>query len=148
MGKRPVIGGQAVMEGVMMRSGAAWSLAVRRADGSIVVERHPWMSLTRHPLLRTRFVRGFPTLVETLVNGIRALNRSTFHAVQDEAETDLKNWQLVLTLVFSFVIAIGLFVVAPHLLTMGLVWFGWSGDVEGIAFHVWDGIFKLGIFLG
>ncbi|MDR2695152.1 MAG: DUF1385 domain-containing protein, partial [Deltaproteobacteria bacterium] len=64
------------MEGVMMRHGSAYALAVRHPDGTIVAERRPWFSLTRAPCLSKPFVRGFPILIETLVNGIKALNRS------------------------------------------------------------------------
>ena len=141
------VGGQAVMEGVMLRNGPVYALAVRQPDGSIVVERRPWFSLTNHFLLRQPFVRGFPTLLETLVNGIKALNRSAeFCANQDEEE--LKPWHLTLMLFVSLLFAILLFVVAPHLLTMGMAWLGLSADVEGFSFHVWDGLFKLAIFMG
>ena len=67
----PLVGGQAVMEGVMMRNGDVYALAVRTADGNISVENRPWFSLTRSELLKKPFLRGFPTLIETLVNGAR-----------------------------------------------------------------------------
>lgn len=142
----PVVGGQAVMEGVMMRNGAVYGLAVRRADGVICARRYPWFSLTEVTWLRKPFVRGFPVLVETLVNGVKALNRSVEAAAQGEGE-ELSGWQLTLTLAAALLMAVGLFVLAPHLLSVGMLWLGLGGDVEGLSFHVWDGFFKCCIFV-
>ncbi|MBQ7617973.1 MAG: hypothetical protein IJS50_03780, partial [Desulfovibrio sp.] len=74
--KRPLVGGQAVMEGVMMRNDDVYGLAVRRQDGSIVACRRPWVKIFNYSFCRIPFVRGFPILVETIYNGIGALNRS------------------------------------------------------------------------
>lgn len=70
------IGGQAVMGGLIMRNYERYVLAVRNSGNEIVVERHTWYSLSKHPVLRKTFIRGFPILLETLINGIKALNRS------------------------------------------------------------------------
>ena len=123
----PLVGGQAVMEGVMMRNGDVYALAVRTADGNISVENRPWFSLTRSELLKKPFLRGFPTLIETLVNGIKALNLSAERSTEGTGE-ELKDWQLVLTLIVSLLFA--------------------GGDVEGFSFHIWDGLFKFLIFIG
>ena len=143
----PLVGGQAVLEGVMMRNGDVYSLAVRLPGGTISVETHPWFSLTRHPFLKRPFVRGFPTLIETLVNGIKALNRSAECSAGEEGE-EIQGWHLVLTMVVSLALALGLFVVVPHLLSMLMNWLGLGGDVDGISFHFWDGLFKFLIFIG
>ncbi len=135
------------MEGIMLRHGNTYALAVRRPDGSILVERRPWFSLTNNAFMRQPFVRGFPTLLETLINGIKALNRSAEHSVNQEEE-ELKPWHLALILCVSLLFAMLLFVVAPHLLSMGMNWLGYGGDVEGFSFHVWDGFFKLLVFIG
>ena len=127
----PLVGGQAVMEGVMMRNGDVYALAVRTADGNISVENRPWFSLTRSELLKKPFLRGFPTLIETLVNGIKALNLSAERSTEGTGE-ELKDWQLVLTLIVSLLFAVGLFVVVPHLLSIIMNWIGLGGDVEGI----------------
>lgn len=142
------VGGQAVMEGVMMRNGDRLAIAMRRPDGEIVAESRPWFSLTRTDFLRKPFVRGFPILVETLINGIKALNRSAEEAVEGETGEELKPWQLFLTLCASVGLAIGLFVVVPHLFSLGMKYLGLGGDVEGLSFHIWDGFFKFAIFLG
>lgn len=145
----PLVGGQAVMEGVMMRNGDTYALAVRMPDGSINVETRPWFSLTNNWLLKKPFLRGFPTLVETLVNGIKALNRSAEWSVEGEKDGgELQGWHLFLLVIVSLLLAVGLFVVAPHMLSLGMKWLGLGGDVEGFTFHLWDGLFKFAIFIG
>lgn len=141
------IGGQAVMEGVMMRNGPVYALAVRHPDGSIAVESRPWFTLCRFKWMKKPFIRGFPVLLETLVNGIKALNRSAEQASAGEAEK-MEDWHLILTLCMALCMAIALFVITPHLMSMGMQWLGLGGDVEGLSFHLWDGLFKLLIFVG
>jgi len=141
------VGGQAVMEGVMMRNGDVYALAVRRADGGISARRYPWFSLTRRPWLKKPFVRGFPVLLETLVNGIRALNRSV-EAVACGAEEEISGRQLAGTLALALLMAVFLFVAVPHMLSLGMLWLNMGGDVEGLSFHIWDGFFKCCIFMG
>ena len=86
-------------------------------------------------------------LIETLVNGIKALNLSAERSTEGTGE-ELKDWQLVLTLIVSLLFAVGLFVVVPHLLSIIMNWIGLGGDVEGFSFHIWDGLFKFLIFIG
>lgn len=143
----PLVGGQAVMEGVMMRNGDTYAVALRRADGSIDVQCRPWFSLTNNPVLRQPFLRGFPILIETLVNGIRALNHSAALVASEDGE-ELSGWSLFLTICLSLALAVGLFVVAPHLLSLLMKELGLGGDVEGLSFHLWDGLFKFVIFVG
>lgn len=141
------VGGQAVMEGVMMRKAGRLAVAVRKQNGEIVVETWPWFSLiTRFPVLKRPFLRGFPVLVETLYNGIKALNYSAGQAVDEEEE--LKPWHLALTMVAALALALGLFVVLPHAFSYGMELLGLGGDMTSLSFHAWDGLFKLAIFLG
>lgn len=141
------VGGQAVMEGIMMRNGPAYALAMRAADGGIVAERRRWYSLTSGDFFKKPFVRGFPLLVETLVNGIKALNRSAeFVAPEENGKTS--DAQLALTLLIALALAVGLFVAVPHLLALGMNALGLGGDLERLSFHLWDGFFKFAIFLG
>ena len=144
----PTVGGQAVLEGVMMRNGDAYALALRRPDGEIVARRLPWFSLTRHPWLKKSLsCAASPVLIETLVNGIKALNRSAEQQAEG-SEEELKGWHLVLTLLLSLAVAVGLFVVVPHLLSLLMQWLDLGGGVEGLTFHLWDGLFKCLIFMG
>jgi uncharacterized protein YqhQ len=146
MAARVTIGGQAVMEGVMMRNGDAYALALRRADGVIAALRLPWFTLARGRL-KSPFLRGFPTLIETLVNGIKALNKSAVESAEGEGE-DIKGWHLVVTLIVAVGMAMLLFVVVPHLFSLGMQWLGFGGGVENVTFHLWDGLFKFLIFIG
>lgn len=141
------VGGQALMEGIMLRHGSRLALAVRKPDGQIVAKVIPWFSLTKSPTFKKPFLRGFPTLMETLVNGIKALNLSASVAAEEDG-AELKPWQLALTLTFSVGLALLLFVVVPHLITIGFNNLGISSDVDRLSFHLWDGLFKFIIFVG
>ncbi|MBO4313120.1 MAG: DUF1385 domain-containing protein [Desulfovibrio sp.] len=135
------------MEGVMMRNADGYGLAVRRADGTIVATRRAWVEILKSPWLRVRGLRGFPVLVETLYNGIGSLNRSVALAGEGEGE-DLSRWQTMLSMLLAVVMALALFVVTPHLLSVVMYWLSAGGDVDGLSFHLWDGFFKVCIFLG
>ena len=144
------VGGQAVIEGVMMRAKDTLAIAIRKADGEIVTEVRPWFTLVRHPWLKKPFLRGFPVLMETMVNGIKALNFSAIQAAEDDDEEggELTTWHLVLTMALALGAALGLFVVLPHFLSVGMEQLGLAGDVDSLSFHVWDGIIKMVVFVG
>jgi len=83
------VGGQAVLEGVMMRSPASFAVAVRDVHGQIVLREAPWQSLSaRVGLLRWPFLRGSVVLLESMVNGISALNFSARVAMVGEEEKE------------------------------------------------------------
>lgn len=146
-GESLAVGGQAVMEGIMMRNGGRLALAVRKPDGVIIVQNRPWHQMFTAALFKKAGVRGFPILMETMVNGIKALNSSAELAVQADGE-ELKPWQLILTLGVAIGLALVLFVVIPHLLTLGLEFLSLSGSVENLSFHLWDGLIKFSLFIG
>ncbi|HJD97590.1 DUF1385 domain-containing protein [Mailhella massiliensis] len=143
----PLVGGQAVMEGVLMRNGASCALAVRRPSGTIAVESRLWRSVGPKGLRAVRFLRGFPVLVESLANGIRALNRSA-DLSGDEDSGPMTRGEVALTLLMAFGAAVALFVAAPHLLALFMQYLGLSGGMQGFSFHIWDGIFKFLMFIG
>lgn len=143
----PPIGGQAVLEGVMMRNGDIYALAVRQTDGRICAERRRWKSFLVRPWLRLPFVRGFPILLETIWNGIQALNRSAAIYENSDSSSQPGFWNIVFSVVLAFLVAVALFVVAPHLLSLLMLFFGIGGDVEGFTFHLWDGLYKCLIFV-
>jgi uncharacterized protein YqhQ len=134
------IGGQAVLEGVMMRGPSAWSVAVRKPDGDIAEVNRPITSvLLRHRWLRIPVVRGVIALGESLAIGFRALAISANYAANEEGEdgevqTELTRGQLL----FAFGIAIGfallLFKVSPALITnwLPIESTGWFVIVEGV----------------
>ncbi len=141
------VGGQAVLEGVMMRANDRLAVAVRLPDGNIGARSMPWFSLTRLPLLQKPFLRGFPILIETMVNGIKTLNLSA-QLAGTEDEGEIKSWHLALTLLFSIGMALVLFVVLPHLFSVGMQALGVSGGLNSLSFHAWDGLFKFALFIG
>lgn len=141
------VGGQAVMEGIMMRNGDLLALAVCKPDQQIVAVRLPWSTCFKGEFVRRRWVRGFPVLVETLINGVKALNLSAELAAEAEGDP-IKPWQLAVTLAVAVGLALLLFVVVPHLLTIGLNLLSISGGVEGLSFHLWDGLIKFAMFIG
>jgi uncharacterized protein YqhQ len=125
-------GGQAVLEGVMMRGPAVWSVAVRTPSGEVVeVTKAVSSPMQRHRIWRLPVIRGVVALGESLAIGFRALAISANYAMQEEPEegadgvvgepaevsTEISRWQII----FSFVIAIGfalaLFKVGPALIT-------------------------------
>jgi len=138
------VGGQAVLEGVMMRSPRALAVAVRLPNGSVVLKDEPFTSLTaRYPLLKRPFLRGPVILVEALVTGIRALSFSAQAALEEEEE-QLGWGSLLLTLGGAFVLAFVLFGFLPHWLS-GLVgsWLGRPLTTAHFSFHLIDGVIKL-----
>ncbi len=145
------IGGQAVLEGVMMRGPTAWALAVRKPDGDIAEMNRPISSaLARHRWLRAPIIRGIVALGESLAIGFRALAISAQYAAPegDEVGEDGKPVQTELTrtqLIFAFAIAIGfaimLFKVSPALITNWL-------PIEGTSwFVIVEGVIRVAIFI-
>ena len=132
----PLVGGQAVMEGVLMRNGASYALAVRRSSGSISQSSAAW---GRRDCVPCAFCADSPILVETLSNGVRALNRSADLSMGDDDSSPMSRGQVALTLLMALGAAVLLFVAAPHLLALGMEELGLSGDMNGISFHLWDG---------
>ncbi|MBQ4615275.1 MAG: DUF1385 domain-containing protein [Mailhella sp.] len=136
------------MEGVLMRNGASYALAVRRPSGALSVEKRVWRTMGSEGLRARKFLRGFPILVETLSNGIRALNRSADLSCGDDDARPMSRTETALTMLFALAMAVLLFVAAPHALALGMQWLGLGGGMEGFSFHVWDGLFKFVMFIG
>jgi uncharacterized protein YqhQ len=141
------IGGQAVLEGVMMRGPAHWSLAVRKPDGEIAEVNRPISSLmARHWFFRLPVVRGVIALGESLGIGFRALAISANYAAQQEDEegevsTELTRGQLILAFAVAIVFALLLFKVTPALLT------NWLPIETTGYFVVVEGLIRVTIFV-
>jgi uncharacterized protein YqhQ len=141
------IGGQAVLEGVMMRSPSTWAVAVRRNDGGIAeVVRDISSPMARRRIWRLPVIRGVVALGESLAIGFRALAISANYAAQEEGDegevhTEITRGQII----FSFAIAIGfalmLFKVGPALLT------SWLPIDDTGAFVVVEGIIRVAVFI-
>jgi uncharacterized protein YqhQ len=142
------IGGQAVLEGVMMRGPRNWAVAVRTPTGDIAhVARSIDPLAARHWSLRLPIVRGVVALGESLTIGFRALGVSASYAAQEEAEgyeepAELGRW----TLAFAFLVAIGfavmMFKVGPALLADLLP------ISNGDLFVLVEGLIRVAVFIG
>jgi uncharacterized protein YqhQ len=162
------IGGQAVIEGVMMRSPNAFVVAVRKPDGSIRLRRDQWFGLSNKlSFLKKPLIRGVLVLIETMANGIVSLNYSANIAMDEEnkktaiakgvSESDYEKnkkskekvgFETFLSIAFSFAFGIGLFVFLPHALTALIEKYsGAKWDLQSYQFHAIDGTIKAFIFL-
>lgn len=116
-------GGQAVIEGVMIRGRENFGLAVRREDGSVELHHEPLSSFYNGRPRRWPLVRGFLTLLETMLLGIKALQLSANMAAMDrdpDAEEGIPGWVMASTLGISLVFGIGLFFITPLLIAWSL----------------------------
>lgn len=138
------VGGQAVIEGVMMRAPEAWSIAVRRPDGVIESTRRELPGFVAHSRWRkVPFIRGILVLGESLSLGFRALSWSAQKA-GDEEEGELRKRDIVFAMTFGIAFFVAVFIVAPLLVANAaepLV-----GD-SSIAFNIVDGLVRVGLFL-
>jgi uncharacterized protein YqhQ len=140
-------GGQAVLEGVMMRGPSNWSVAVRKPDGEIAhVSRGIESAMKRQRLARLPVIRGIFALGESLAIGFRALAISANYAAQEEGDDgevakELSRGQLIFAFVIAIGFAIALFKVTPALLTNLLP----IDDTSG--FVVVEGLMRVTIFI-
>jgi len=113
MNKKVQYGGMAVIEGVMMRGPEKIAVAVRKTDGNIEVEKEPVSNLpVRYPFLKWPFLRGTYVLIDSMVVGMRMLNKSANMSLNEEEE-ELSAGEIFITGLLAFVLAILLFVVLP-----------------------------------
>ena len=139
--KKPFIGGQAIIEGVLMKGPKCIATAARRPNGKIVVETTRYSSVTRFFPLGLPLLRGIVFLFEMLVIGIKALTWSANQ--QMEKKETHSGGELVGTLFISFALAIGLFLGLPYIAAWLLV-----GHVPStFMFNLIDGIVRALIFL-
>lgn len=112
----PSYGGQAVIEGVMMRGPDTWAVACRCPDNSISVEKRPVESVTlRFPFLKWPFIRGSVVLIESMAIGVRALNHSAGRAAGGE-DVPISPQEMIGTIILALGLAVVLFIVVPALL--------------------------------
>ncbi len=146
--KKVAVGGQAVMEGVMMRGPEHVAVAVRKPDGGIVVKKEPFQSITKRlKILGWPVLRGAVVLVESLIIGVKALTFSGDIAIQEEEQNTKSSndfWNKLwmgLSIVFAFAMGMGLFFYVPLILTELFKF------ESTILFNLVDGVFRLAIFL-
>lgn len=144
MGASPeqTVGGQAVIEGVMMRAPSGWAVAVRLPSGAIETrsEELPRLS-SRSRLARMPFVRGVMVLGESVTLGMRALTWSAQKQAGEEEE-ELSNWQLIGSMSLAMLFFAAVFILGPAALADWL-----SGDSR-VLFGLYEGVIRLAIFVG
>jgi uncharacterized protein YqhQ len=140
------VGGQAIMEGVLMRSPNFWGMAVRTPSGDVDLRAEQFRSVTRRSkLFRLPIIRGALSLGETLWLGMKALTVSTNIALGEEEELSRK--EIAGTLIFAMVLGFGLFLVAPVLGTKGVGSLIGSGIQNPIIFNLVEGVIRIAIFI-
>ncbi|MCA1728799.1 MAG: DUF1385 domain-containing protein [Actinobacteria bacterium] len=140
------VGGQAIMEGVLMRSPNFWGMAVRTPAGDMDVQAEPFNSVTKKSkLFRLPIIRGFLSLAETLWLGIKALTLSTNIALGEEEELSKK--EIGVTMLFGLVLAFLLFLAVPVLGTKGVGWLIGNSIDNPILFNLVEGAIRIGIFM-
>jgi len=130
-------GGQAVIEGVMMRGPSDLAIAVRNPQNEIVVEKRDIPAfVTRPPFAKWPILRGFFTFIEMLIVGIQALSFSANVAMEEEGQEEITPWEMGLTIALSLGLGVVLFIVIPtglaHFLRYDLNLF-WQNLLEGVV---------------
>src|ERR1019366_2067924 len=150
-GEEILVGGQAVIEGVMMRAPHSYCVAVRKPDGGMVTEEYPLHRPSeRHPFLRFPVLRGLGVLGQAMVLGTKALRFSANASLEEgdpqASKQEISSWVMTLNLVFSFGFFIFLYKFVPLLLTTWLEkW--WPSLHDRIAFNATDGVIRMAIFV-
>ena len=136
------VGGQAVIEGVMMRDAAKTATAVRLPNGEIEVETHPVTSIRdRYPVLNLPLIRGSVIMVESLVIGMRALSFSAQAAGEEDEQMTKK--EIAMTILFALVLASVLFIIIPT----GAAHLAAAYTDDPIVFNLIEGGIRLAVFL-
>ncbi|MBT3407284.1 DUF1385 domain-containing protein [Candidatus Woesearchaeota archaeon] len=154
------VGGQAVIEGVMMRGKNGISTAVRRLDGSITIKSDKFISYSkRHKILGLPVLRGAVALIESLVVGMKTLSYSADIAIEDEEKKEAKEngvkykkkskkeesiWAKVIPILFAFVIGILIFMALPYYLTGHIPI---TKQTSPVIFNLVAGIIRIFFFL-
>jgi uncharacterized protein YqhQ len=136
-------GGQAVVEGVMMRGRDIWAVVVRKPDRSMHVESHVIESIARrHPVFTKPLLRGVIALGQALGIGFRALSISARESAPEEEQ--LSSRQMALSMTIAVVLFIGIFIVVP---AAAFKWVGGHVD-SSILVNAGEGVFRVLLLLG
>lgn len=144
------IGGQAVLEGIMMRHQDEYAVAVRTPEGKIEVTREAYHSFFKWPALtRIPFIRGVFNFIDSMILGVKTLMISASYAMEDEEAEEEANPQkekalMTLTTIVAFVLAIGIFMVLPYVVITLL-----KPVIHSYVLRtVIEGFVRIGIFIG
>jgi uncharacterized protein YqhQ len=142
-----LIGGQAVLEGVMMRSLTGYSVAVRQPNGEVAIKKDKLVSITaKYPFLKFPVLRGSVVLIQSLILGMRALNYSASVATENEAgEQEMSNWAMATTMLVAMLVGLGVFILAPLGIT-NLIRHFFAPHMGNIAYNAIDGVLRAVFF--
>ncbi|TGY40597.1 peptide chain release factor N(5)-glutamine methyltransferase [Clostridium sartagoforme] len=155
--KRCDVGGQAVIEGVMMRGSKGQATAIRKSNGKIEVDIKKIVPITKkYKILNIPFIRGIFVLIDSLITGVDTLNYSASFFEEEEEESKFEKWlkdkfgdkanNLIMagTMVMSFIIAIGLFIAVPT----GIASIFSILNLNPIALNLIEAVIRIMILLG
>jgi uncharacterized protein YqhQ len=135
------VGGQAVIEGVMMKSPGGWSVAVRDQSGEIHIKRQPMKP--RSGFLKRPFVRGVIALLDAIVIGVKAIDFSASKAYTEENEKPLTPLSIAMTIMFAFGLAVVIFILLPLYLTKLVP----GTEASSLWFNAIDGVIRVLFFI-
>jgi uncharacterized protein YqhQ len=150
-GEETLVGGQAVMEGVMMRAPHSYCVAVRKPNGEIVKEDMPIARMSeKYPYFKWPVLRGLGVLGQAMSLGMKALTFSANAALDDgstQEKKEMPKWMMASQIAFSVLFFILLYKLLPLKLTEYLS--NWAPVLKGqILFNAVDGVIRIGLFVG
>jgi len=149
-----LVGGQAVLEGVMMRSPHAWGICIRKPDGTLATHSAPLEKLSdKHPWMGWPFVRGIMTLGQAMTLGFRALRYSADVALEhlqpekkEDKKTEISGWMIAVNLILSLGFFIFMYKFVPLLAATKLK-NHYPAFGNQVLFNVVDGVIRIALFL-
>jgi len=138
-----LIGGQAVLEGVLMRSLSGYSVAVRQPNGNVAIKKDKLVSITKkYPILKVPVLRGSVVLIQSLILGIRALNYSASVVSEtEEGQAEMSNWAVASSMIMAALLGIGVFILAP-LGIANLIRHYLMPSMTNFTYNVIDGVIR------
>jgi len=137
------VGGQAVIEGVMMRGKNFWSLAVRRPDKTISIKLFKNSSLTvNNKFLGLPFIRGVVSLIESMALGFRALSYSVNESTEEDIQFSKK--EMTIAIIIAVIFAVGIFFILPTLIGRSFS----NYFPNTIVYNLMEGLVRILLFLG
>lgn len=141
--KHTSIGGQAVLEGVMMRGKEHWAIAVRKPDNEMAIESFAINSPSeRYPILKKPIIRGMIAMADAMILGVKAISFSAQYATEEEEE-QISGKEMAGAMVVAIILTIGLFFVLPAFLTSLMDKY----IANTVAYNVLEGLIRIGIFV-
>jgi len=138
-----LIGGQAVIEGVMMRSLTGYSVAVRQPNGDVAIKKDKLVSVAaKYPFLKIPVLRGSVVLIQSLILGMRALNYSATVATDEgKGEQEMSSWAVAGTMLVTLLLGVGVFILAPLGIT-NLIRHYFAPQMGNITYNAIDGVLR------